>query len=162
MEQTTHVIGVWLSVIGIILSSLGIFGPERIKRWEGAIRDLLSSTIYFPFSMDNFVNRMVKLFLVGVIFAGVSCLLFYIIPILNPNITISIPIFNIFIGVLCGIPILTFALPIVIYVFRIILLLLFMPYLLLDLILEHERIQSVLIVVGIISAIGGLLLLEIF
>ena len=151
MEKFAHISGVCLSVIGIILSGLGVLGEERVKRWDAFVRDILSRE-----SLESCLSSGIITVLLFI--GGFASIIVYFLSYLTSPDRIPAAIGNIIFALMCGAPILALAIPALFTVIYI----LTTPYRVLDFFVSQQKMQSTSIVIGIICALLGFLLIELY
>ena len=147
-----HTFGVWISIIGIVLSGLGVIGDERVKRWEKSFRNLLNIDSWNHSIFSLFESKLASLILVILLISSFAWLIFI-------NISTEIPTIILYISGIAFLVLLIwlFVIP-TLFAF---LYLVLLPYKILDLFIQRQNMQSTLILVGIICAIVRLIFLEV-
>ena len=162
----THIIGTILSALGIILTSIGVFGDDRIKRWESGLRNFTrSERALTPPRFEQAEQDAAGCFWgIGVVIAliiyGFTVFTDYQRKIFDfvDNSTLGLYIMAFF---FC-LPFVPIGLFLVASLIQILFELILLPYRLLDKVVEKNNMQSTIVVLGIIVSIIGLLLLEAF
>ncbi len=156
-----HSLGLIISITGIILASIGVIGESRLKNLEQYLQakakinyiDFLKNLWEETRSVTHFMFTMSLIFSFVLM---VILLTMMVVPTLNiPDYVIS-TLFIITIG--CGSVML---LPLLVGIIFILIVGISLPYTILSKIVEKTKIQSALVLLGIILSVLGLLVLEI-
>ncbi len=173
-EQARHSIGIILSVFGIILTSIGVVGEERLRKWENSLQKL-SKNAWHLFSIEN-IKRVLGLSIwfglsLALLFWAIALITFItngwfadflskIFPFFDETwgmcwaLAICLPFFLGSFGLTPGVS------HIILFTLRLFIWMMLIPYRILDTFVEHTKMKSTLQVLGIVISIIGLLLIE--
>jgi hypothetical protein len=153
-NRLQKIVGVSASVVGLLLAQSTVVGETRLREWEASIRkNTREKSAHGLVTWQDVVQRLIVI-MGGLFFLaiGVCSWLFYVMdaqarPVVGIDYPIILAAFAVTISPL-----------VVILLSREILWLMVLPYRILDKVVEQKKMQSTLVLLGIIISIFGILL----